>query len=273
MENNNQPAPTHVATKPNTKPALTIDQFKKELQSQYMKQVTNYFRGNKEKAMKFMSAVVYSVQKTPALLGCDKTSLMHAFMSAAEYELYPSDVSGEAYILPYKAKAQFQLGYQGLITLLYRAGVESIHTGVVFETDDFDYQEGLEPVLIHKPNVFSTNRGNPIGVYAVASVNGKKLFKVMSESEVMKFKEFSQSKASEYSPWNSNKDPELWMWRKTCIKQLAKILPKNETIQKAIAVENEDSTIVRANLDADGPAVGRALHDPNAMGTDEGKEE
>lgn len=266
-KNNQEPeTTTHAVTTPNKKPLTTLDQFKAQLVGDYQKQVTNYFHGKKDKAMKFMSAVVYSVQKTPGLLECERTTLMHAFMAAAEYELYPSNVSGEAYVIPYKGKAQFQLGYQGIITLLYRAGVEAVNSNIIHQKDHFEYEEGLDPKLVHKPDVFAPGgRGDAIGVYAVAVVNGQKIFKVMSKDEVLKFREFSQSKASEYSPWNAKNDPELWMWRKTCIKQLAKSLPKNETIQKAIAEDNNESVIAaaQATLDAGGPAVGRALHEPS----------
>lgn len=257
---------THVASTPNKKPIAaptTLDVFKLELQKGYDRQINNYFKGDKEKAMKFMSAVTHSVQKIPGLLECDRLSLMNSFMACAEYELYPSNVSGEAYVLPYKNKAQFQLGVQGIITLLYRAGVESIQANVVFKDDHFEYEEGLEPKLVHKPDVFKTGgRGEAIGVYAIASVNGQKMFKVMSKDEIMKYKEFSQSKTSEYSPWNSNKDPQLFMWQKTCIKQLAKFLPKNDALQRAIAQDNEESTIPKSSFDAGGPAVAKAFHQP-----------
>lgn len=261
-EKNNQDTPevgTHVVTTPNKKPMTDIEVFKASLVGDYQKQITNYFEGNKEEALKFMSSIVRSVQKIPELLKCDKGSLMTAFMSCAEYKLYPSTVSGEAYVLPYKGKAQFQLGYQGIITLLYRAGVSAIKTNIVYANDDFTYEEGLEAKLIHKPTLVGA-KGDAIAVYAIAVVNGEKVFKVMSKEEVLKFKEFSQAKASEYSPWNSKNDPELHMWRKTCIKQLAKILPKNDTIAKAIDEDNKDSNIIRDNRDASGIATGRALH-------------
>lgn len=243
---------------------MTVAQFKQKLFTDYQRQVTNYFQGDNLKAMKFMSAVVYSVQKNPKLLTeCDRDSLMTAFMACAEYELYPSNVSGEAYVIPYKGKAQFQLGYQGMITLLYRVGIESIQTNIVHKNDTFEYEEGLDPKLIHKPDVFG-DRGEPIGVYAVAIVNGRKQIKVLGSKDILKFREFSQAKDSQYSPWNSKNDPELWMWRKTCIKQLAKVLPKTETIQKAIAADNEESTIAATKnlLNAEGPATLPAIHEP-----------
>lgn len=252
---------THVTIPKPIRPPTDLEVFKTELNRDYLKQVTNYFNGEKEKAMKFMSAAVYSVQKTPKLLECDKQSLMTALMTCAEYGLYPSNASGEAFILPYAGKAQFQLGYQGVITLLYGAGVQSISASIIREKDQFEYEEGLEPKLVHKPDVMSADRGKAIGAYAVAVVNGQKMFKVMNEAEIMRFKDFSKAKSSDFSPWNSN-DPELWMWKKTVIRQLSKVLPKNERLMKAFEADNEDSNIPKANLDAGGPAVAKAFHLP-----------
>ena len=258
---------THITTTPNSRAPLPIEEFKKELLGDYQKQVTNFFMGDKERAMKFMSAIVYSVQKTPELLNCDRNSLMTAFMTCAEYRLYPSSASGEAYVIPYKGKAQFQLGYQGGVTLAYRAGTENINSEIVYENDEFVHTKGLHPDLKHVPAPFGKEKGKPVGVYAVAEVNGKPIFCVMSEEEVMKFRNLSQAKGSEYSPWNSDKDPQLWMWRKTCLKQLLKLLPKNEEISKALEKDNEDSVVSkqRSSLDAGGPAVGAALHGPQRI--------
>lgn len=230
-------------SKDSGKALAPVDAFSVSLQREHQKAIENFFRGDKERAMKFMSAVRYSLKKTPKLIDCDKLSLMNAFMTCAEYELYPSNVSGEAYVLPYKNEAQFQLGYQGVITLLYRAGMQSINADIVYSNDEFDYQSGLNPTLIHRPKVFEP-RGEAIGCYAVATLpSGERAFKVLSKEDIMKFKEFSKSKGSEYSPWNPKNDPELSMWRKTAIKQLAKFLPKNSAVFEAIAKDNKDSRI------------------------------
>lgn len=262
---------THAITTPNKKPATPLDNFRVALEKDYRKYITNFFDGKEDEAMKFMSAVVYSVQKNPQLLECDPTSLMNSFMCCAEFQLYPSNVAGEAFIIPYKKgskglHAQFQLGYQGLITLFWRAGV-SVHVEIVRKNDKFEYNEGLNPDIQHSFPAFSSivTRGEPVGIYAVATTReGHKLYKVMSIEEILKFKEFSQAKNSEYSPWNSASDPELWMPKKTCIKQLGKLLPKTEVLQKALAEDNQESTIAtnRANLDAAGPAVGGTFHKP-----------
>jgi len=249
--------------------ALTpIDAFRVALSREHEKAINNFFRGDKERVMKFMSSVVYSLKKTPKLMECDRGSLINAFMTCAEYELYPSNVSGEAYVLPYKKgeqgyEAQFQLGYQGVITLLYRAGMQSINADVVYENDEFDYQSGLNPTLTHRPKVFE-DRGKPIGVYAVATLpSGERAFKVLGAKDVMKFKEFSKSKDSKFSPWNPANDPELSMWRKTAIKQLAKFLPKNSAVFEAIEKDNRDSRISDAKLLAENSdlKMGKLLKD------------
>ena len=56
------------------------------------------------------------------------------------------------------------------------------------------------------------------------------------------------------------------MWKKTCIKQLSKTISKTEKLQKALAEDNKESTIEAARIERDlaGPAVGKALHAPDA---------
>lgn len=233
-----------------------IEALKSELRNQHMKTLENLL-GDPKEALKFLSAMVYSINAVPELLECSKESVIQAFMKCAELRLYPSSVSGEAYVLPYNKKgagkiAQFQLWYQGIITLIYRAWVSSVTSQIIYENDVFEYEEGLNARLVHKPNILASKkaRGNPIGVYAVAVVNGQKLFHVMNTEAINTYKGFSKWASSEYSPWNKvDSDPELWMWKKTCIKQLAKILPKNETIFEAINQDNQDTDLNKPHRD------------------------
>lgn len=245
-----------------TSTAVSIVGFKKQLQTDHQNQIKNYFSGDADKAMKFLTSVAIAVEKTPKLLECDRASLMNAFMTCAELNLYPSNVTGEAFVIPYGGKAQFQLGYQGVLTLLYRAGVQSVRSAIVYEKDHFDYQEGTGAKLIHKPDIRAKDRGKAIAVYAVAVVNDHELFKVMSEADVMKHKALSQAAKSKFSPWTGDNDPELIMWQKTAIKVLAKTLPKNDSVyHKAVAAEekgNKDETIQPAG---------------NALNTDEAAED
>lgn len=218
-----------------------VGDLKVLLAKQYQAQIVNYF-GDNTKAMKFLSAVTSAVQRTPELLNCDPVTVINSFMTMAQLEFMPSDVSGEAYVLPYKGKAQFQLGYQGLVTLFYRAGAKSIVAEIVKAKDKFSFVNG---VVGHQPDVFAEDRGEAIGAYVIVELQqGGIISKVMNKKDIMAIgQKFSKSFKSDYSPWNEKNDPELWMWRKTVMKQIAKLIPKNETIYKAIAEDNKDSNI------------------------------
>lgn len=230
--------------------------LKKVLAGEYRKQIENYF-GNEKKALRFLSGVIAAVQRNPKLLECTPVSVINSFMTMAQLGLMPSDVSGEAYVLPYKNKkniggkwtevmeAQFQLGYKGLVTLFYRAGIKDIAAEIVYANDPFEVVNGA---IKHTPDVFAADRGKPRGAYCIVRLaNGGVVTKAMSEKEIMDIAaRFSKSFAGDgkdRSPWNPKNDPQLWMWRKTVLRQCAKLVPQNETIIEAIAKDNEDSII------------------------------
>lgn len=70
--------------KDDKKELSVIDSFRAELAREHFKTLVNFMK-SEDNAKKFMSAVIYSVQRTPKLLECDRTSLMNAFMTCAEF--------------------------------------------------------------------------------------------------------------------------------------------------------------------------------------------
>lgn len=216
------------------------------LHKNYLAQIKNFF-GDEKQAMKFLSSVMSDVQKNPKLLDCEPITLVNSYMTMAQLGLMPSGISGEAYVLPYNNKsgmiAQFQLGYQGLVTLFYRAGGQSIRVEIIRKNDKFTYKNGK---IDHDINIMMSNkeRGEVVGAYAVAVVNGEEISKAMNIADIMEMgKKFSKSFSSQYSPWNPANDLEGWMVKKTVLKQLGKMMPKNETIYRAIAEDNKDSIL------------------------------
>lgn len=229
------------------------DELKKMLAGSYMKQISNFF-GDNDRALRFLSGVMAATQRNPKLLECTPTSVINSFMTMAQLQLMPSDVSGEAYVIPYNnskkngnewikiQEAQFQLGYQGLVTLFYRAGVKEIVAEIVREKDQFSFENG---VVNHKPDVFADDRGAAKGAYVIVTLpTGGRVTKVMSKKEIMFIaSKFSKSYASKSSPWEESSDPQGWMWKKTVLKQAAKLVPKNDAIATAIAEDNKDGNI------------------------------
>lgn len=225
---------------------MELVELKKGL-SANLKTVENLF-SDKDQALKFHSAAIACFQNNTTLASCTKASLVGAFLECARTGLFPSNWQGECYILPYKdcrsgqTLAQFQIGYKGFVTLFYRCGVDSIYSDIVYENDEFEYETGLEMKLKHKPKL--GNRGKAIGAYAVATLNGQKIFKVMGEEDIMTIANMSQSMKADKkyntkkSIWHGANDPEKWMWQKTVIKQLAKLLPKTEKLSHAIHLDN-----------------------------------
>lgn len=236
----------------------------------YQTQVESLF-GDKDKARRFLTGIIADVQRVPKLLQCTPVSLINSYITMAELGLMPSGVSGEAYVLPYDSnkgmQAQFQLGYQGLVTLFYRAGARSITAEIVRKEDEFSYVNGQ---LKHVSDPFKKDRGEAIGAYVIVELQaGGKVTKVMSKEEILEIgQKFSKSFNSKFTPWNVENDPQLWMWKKTVLKQAAKMVPKNETIFKAIALDNKDSIIEdrleAANKEAETLKMGNLITEPNA---------
>lgn len=223
-------------------------------------QVINHFNNNKIAAMKFLSSMRLTVQKNPKLLECEPTTLVNAFLEAASFELMPSDISGEAYIVgPYdnnkningkwvKVKeAQLQIGYLGYVTLMYRAGATKVISEIVYKNDKFSF---INNVIMHEPDVFSDDRGEPIGAYAIVKLGtGEEIAKVLNKKEILGIGEkFSRSWKTDFSPWKSQNDPQLWMWRKTVLRQIFKLISKEKNgieakarLVEAIAIDDRDS--------------------------------
>lgn len=251
------------------------NEIKKFLAANYLTQIKNFF-GDEKQALKFLSSVMASIQNTPGLIDCKPMTLINSFLTMAQLGLMPSGVSGEAYVLPYNKGdmgkiAQFQLGYQGLITLFYRAGGTGIRADIIREHDKYSLVNG---VLQHEIDITKTNeqRGKPIAAYAVAKVNGEEISKVMNATDILAYGEnFSKSFKSKFTPWDEKNDPELWMWKKTVLKQLAKLLPKNETINRAVSYDNQDSRIseVKGMVEENSLQMGKfQLKDDNESGQD-----
>jgi recombination protein RecT len=187
----------------------------------------------------FYVTCVNAVKKNPKLLNCDPKSLFGSILLSAEVGLRPNTPEQHAFILPYGKEAKFQVGYKGLIEMMYRnPRVKSIYAEAVFEKDEFDYGYGLTPFLNHKP-FRGGDRGKLVCVYAVCKLqDADPLFSVVEKSELDKVKEFSQGRNSEFSPYNSGADVHHFMEIKTAIKKLS-----NEQQKKSISNAFDDVEI------------------------------
>lgn len=78
--------------------------------------------GDPKKSARFITAITSAVSANPNLQKCDAGSILSAGLLGESLNLSPSPQLGMYYIVPYKEKAQFQLGYKGYIQLAIRSG-------------------------------------------------------------------------------------------------------------------------------------------------------
>jgi recombination protein RecT len=212
-----------------------------------------------------LRVVVTSVQRNPDLLECVPITLVGAVFQAAQLGLVPDGVMGQAYLVPFRNKkkggrkeVQFIPGYRGLITLARRSGeISTVGSEAVHEKDAFAYELGLSPMVKLTPSD-DPNPGPLKYVYAFARLkDGGYQLVVMNRRQVEAIRARSQSASGGTSPWNTDEE---WMWKKTALKQLCKLLPASIELQRAVALDEraeiglpQDLGLV-APVDMDGAA-------------------
>lgn len=225
------------------KPELTLAQQIERMQVEYQRAMP---RG--AEAVQLVRDAQTCLRTIKNLDKCEAASVLGALMTCAQLGLRPG-VLGQAWPLPFWDKnannkrggyrAQLIIGYQGLVELAHRSGrVASLIARTVYAGDVFEVDYGLSDNLIHKPNL-KGNRGEPIAYYAIVKfTNGGHAFYVMSHPEMITYRDqYASAKSKEgyvFGPWKDNFEA---MAHKTCVRQLAKWMPKSAELASAIAAD------------------------------------
>jgi recombination protein RecT len=191
-----------------------------------------------------------ALRMTKNLAKCETQSVLGALMTCAQLGLRPG-VLGHAWLLPFwdnrskGYKAQLVIGYQGLIELAHRSGqIKSLNARTVYSNDTFDVDYGLADTLVHKPAMFDADgnpidRGHPIAYYAVAKfVSGGYAFYVMTQREMEQYRDKNATAKNRegvvFGPWVDHFEG---MAHKTCVRQLAKYMPKSTELANALEAD------------------------------------
>ena len=203
-------------------------------------------------ANSFMSSVISVANGTPQLRKAEPMSIIGAAMVAATMQLQVIPTLGQCYIIPYGSKAQFQVGYLGLLQLCQRSGqfkkilAAPVHEGEYISGDEFD-----EDYVFDKKQRKSDKIVGYMAKFEL--LNG---FTKVAYWDVDRVKahatKFSQAYRSGYtSPWKSDFDA---MAQKTVLKSILKYAPKSIEMQNAVtfdqAVVNVNSSDIQ-DLDID----------------------
>lgn len=197
---------------------------------------------------RFTRMALSALNTTPKLKECTQMSFLAALMNAAQLGLEPNTPLGQAYLIPYNNKGtmecQFQIGYKGMIDLSYRnPQMQIIQAQAVYGNDEFEYELGLNPKLVHRPAV--GDRGEVKLFYGLFKLtNGGFGFEVMSKNDIDNFaREYSKAFDSSFSPWKNNY---IGMAKKTVIKQALKFAPLKADFRRALSsdetIKNELAT-------------------------------
>lgn len=199
---------------------------------------------------RFTRMALSAVNNTPALAKCTPMSFIAALMNAAQLGLEPNTPLGQAYLIPYKNKGvlecQFQLGYKGMIHLAYRTGeIQIIQAQVVREYDEFLYQYGLEPKLVHRPG--EGERGDVTFIYGLfRTARGGYGFEVSNKADMDAFAaRYSKAFDSNFSPWKTNYEE---MAKKTVIKRALKYAPVSADFQRALSTDESIKTELSVDM-------------------------
>lgn len=179
---------------------------------------------------RLIRTIVISAQRLPKLLECDRQSLFNAAMSAACLGLEVDGVTGQAYLIPFKGRAQLVVGYKGYNTLAARSGI-TITGAVVREGDEFDYQLGTAAYVRHKPK---GSKGRITHAWACAqSMDRPAVVQVLDYDELLAVKAKSPGASRSDSPWNDLTIGFPAMCEKTAKRRLARSMPLNVMQQAA----------------------------------------
>lgn len=206
-----------------------------------------------EKAGHFMMAIVGVVEGTPQLQSCDPQSIINSAIASATLDLPIEKNLGYAYIVPYKDKAQFQMGYKGYIQLALRSGQYKYINSVEIKEGELESYNLLTGEFNFKfiENINQRLEAKTIGYASyIEFTNGFRNTLYMTKEQVDNHaKEYSQSyaydlrKGYKNSNWSTNFDS---MALKTVLKlNLSKFGVLSVSVQKALQIDGSSITEIK----------------------------
>lgn len=185
--------------------------------------------------------VYFAAQQTPEILKCSGASIVQAVQRALRSNL---EIGATCYLIPFKGVCTFVADYKGLAQLMIGSGaVRAVEASAVYAGDEFEFEKGLNAVLRHRPCPFK-ERGEIIGAYVILRLPfGASTF------EYMAIEDIDQIRHDYSRQWAKGPCPS-WYAKKTCIRQVAKLLPKDPRLTAALCAIAEDEAAEKDGADA-----------------------
>lgn len=193
-----------------------------------------------------------SFSQNKALQNCDMNSIFASVVIAAQLGL-EIGVGGQGYLVPYKGKATFVPGWQGLVDLVSRAGRATVWTGAVYAGDQFDWALGDNPFVKHQPNGDGDHWNQITHVYAIGRVNGSQypVIEVWTMDRVIRhLNKYNKVGANHYALKDDGQNMEMYA-RKVVLLQVLKYMPKSIEVQKAVEASHAIDAGKNFTIDGD----------------------
>lgn len=173
------------------------------------------------------------------ILECSPQSILNCLIQSAQYGLKISSALGLAYAVPYKGELTFQIGYQGMVELLYRhPSIVKINTRIVYQNEidagKFQVQYGKDEFLHHIPT-FSKKGGAALYYADLTFKDGTYKFAILSLEEALE----AQKKSPSKNFWANGFDS---MALGKAIRKLYKTLPKSPSLPEL--PDSDDESLV-----------------------------
>jgi len=184
---------------------------------------------------RFINVALMMLSRRPDLAKASQASLILSISEAGRLGLHPD--GREATIIVYKGQAVLIPMVQGIINLMLRSpGVLKIEARAVFEGDEFYYEYGIAPKLVHRPDQ-SGHRENREVTHAYAIIwrqGTEPTFEVVHKDEIEQARLTSRAPDSPaWKAWYSE------MARKVAVKRLAKYLDLSPEANRVIAADHQ----------------------------------
>lgn len=175
-------------------------------------------------------------QEHPKVLECRPISIALGILRVAQTGL---TLGVSCDLLPFKAACQFSPRYTGIVELALNSGTRAINLGVVREGDHFEFDKGTNLFLSHRP-IAKSHAPITYG-YALAEVKqGAFSLEVMTAEQID-----AHRKRYSKSWWLDDKRQVIpleevpWYAKKTPMRQLSNVLPKNPRLAAALIFEKQ----------------------------------
>ncbi len=191
------------------------------------------------KPEKFQRVVLTVVQLQPDLLGCDRRSLFAACLKCAADGLIPD--GREAALVKFGSAVTYMPMFVGIQKRVRNSGeITSIQAHVIYENDEFVWQQGVDSSITHKPK-FPGDRGKPVGAYAIAKFKdgSDPQIEVMDVAQIERVRKVSRAATSSSGPWVMFWDE---MARKSVFRRLSKWLPLDADADTLMRRDDEAGT-------------------------------